>query len=132
MIVIDTDVVIDFLRGDKAVVDYVEKIEKELAITSITLSELYYGASKAQQMGKHRKQIGSLIEFVRVLHTSHESSRIFGETKAKLENQGKIVDDMDLLIASIVEAYEYQFVTGNISHFERIDGLEAYSIGQVI
>ena len=48
----------------------------------------------------------------------------FGELKAKLEKSGKTIDDMDLLIGSTALTHNLILVTNNISHFERIEGLE--------
>ena len=48
----------------------------------------------------------------------------FGELKASLEKSGKIIDDMDLLIASTALTRNLVLVTNNEKHFNRINGLE--------
>jgi len=53
-----------------------------------------------------------------------ETARIFGKIKARLKKEGKLVNDADLLIASIVIANNGVLVTNNTAHFERILGLK--------
>lgn len=121
MIVVDTDVTIDFLRGEEEAEKLISKIRDEMAITSITLSELYYGACKSTKVEKHTKDIRKLLRFVRVLQTDLRSAKVFGEKKASLEEEGEKIDDLDLLIASIVISNGASLVTRNISHFEKTE-----------
>ena len=48
---------------------------------------------------------------------------IFGAIKAKLEDSGNRIDDMDLLIAATSMYMNLSLVTSNKSHFNRIDDL---------
>jgi tRNA(fMet)-specific endonuclease VapC len=48
----------------------------------------------------------------------------FAEIKADLQNQGNVIDDMDLLIAATALTMNYTLVTNNERHFSRIPGLQ--------
>ena len=50
-ICLDTDVVVNFLRGNKQEAEFIRSKEEsaDLAITYITLFELYYGAYKSSK-----------------------------------------------------------------------------------
>ncbi|MFB6245197.1 MAG: type II toxin-antitoxin system VapC family toxin [Candidatus Nanohaloarchaea archaeon] len=124
--VFDTDVIIDFLRGDEETEEFAQQFEEGVAVTSITLAELYHGAEKSTKTEEHREDIEELKEHLQILHTTSRSSKIFGEKRAGLEKKGKLVDDMDLLISSIVIAEDLEIVTRNTSHFNKIEELEVH------
>ena len=48
---------------------------------------------------------------------------VFGEIKARLEQKGTRIDDMDLLIASTAIYMDLSLVTNNKNHFSRINDL---------
>ena len=48
---------------------------------------------------------------------------IFGEIKSRLELQGNIIDDMDILIAATALHNNLILITNNTSHFSRIEDL---------
>jgi len=47
----------------------------------------------------------------------------FGSIKIKLQESGKIIADMDLIIASTALNWNYTLVTNNTKHFINIKGL---------
>jgi predicted nucleic acid-binding protein len=48
----------------------------------------------------------------------------FGQLKANLSKNGKIIADMDLLIASTAITHNLILVTNNEKHFQKIEELE--------
>jgi predicted nucleic acid-binding protein len=61
---------------------------------------------------------------LRVYSDSDTSAEAFGRFKSKLKAHGKIIDDFDILIASIAYANECILITNNPDHFERIDEIK--------
>jgi predicted nucleic acid-binding protein len=59
-----------------------------------------------------------------ILETSFEAARIGGQIYAALKKQGKLINDADIMIASIVKAHDAVLVTNNEEHFSRIQGLQ--------
>lgn len=55
--------------------------------------------------------------------TESPTARIGGEIYAALRREGKLINDADILIASIVKAHDAVLVTNNEEHFSRIEGL---------
>ena len=49
---------------------------------------------------------------------------LFGKIKVDLKSKGKIIEDLDILIASIAIADNCILVTNNTDHFERVGGLQ--------
>ena len=56
LLLIDTDVLIDYLRGQVQAVDYLESLTAEALISAVTVAELYAGIRE----GKERKALDAL------------------------------------------------------------------------
>lgn len=89
MKVFDTDVIINFLRGDKDTEEFIQSFEEGIAITSITLAELYHGAEKSTKTDEHREDIEELKQHLQVLQTTSKSSEKFGEKEQHLKRKAK-------------------------------------------
>lgn len=64
-----------------------------------------------------------LVDSSLMMEESYESSRIGGEIYASLRKSGNLINDADILIASIVKKHDAVLVTNNESHFKRVAGL---------
>ncbi len=124
---LDTDVLIDFLRGDKETVETIKKLEDqfELATTSINLFELYYGAYKTGKE-KNVKAVRELAERVEVFNLTSKSAEISGKILAELERKGEVIDFRDVMIAGIVIENGALLYTRNLKHFRRIKDVKLY------
>jgi tRNA(fMet)-specific endonuclease VapC len=123
MILLDTDVCIELLRGNGSVIEKRKTSEQEIAISFMTMAELYYGAYKSANSPKNLGLVEEFLLSVRVLQTNQEIMRQFGELKANLELGGKGLADADLLIAATCLQTCDFLVTGNIKHYQRIENL---------
>lgn len=72
---------------------------------------------------EEKKFLQKLFDTSIILESSYESARIGGEIYASLKRKGQLINDADILRASIVRSYEATLVTNNVSHFSRIKGL---------
>ena len=131
-ICLDTDILIDFLRGKRGIVETIERLEEEheLLTTSINVFELYYGAYRT---GKDRnvKAVDELTGRLKILKLTERSAKISGEMLAELESDGKAIDFRDVLIAGIVMERNVTLFTGNKRHFQRVQGLKLFEDGEV-
>ena len=100
---LDTDILIDFLRGETKTTKEVKKLEDlfELTTTAINLFELYYGAYKTGR-DRNVNAIRELENRLEVLKFTSTSAKISGEILSKLEKKGEAIDFRDVMIASIV------------------------------
>ena len=64
-----------------------------LAISFITVSELYYGAYKSQRVDKNIAMVRKLTDQINVVESDDAISETFGSLKASLENVGLVIDD---------------------------------------
>lgn len=124
-ICLDTDFLINFLRGRKEEVDFIKNNESNstLSTTYINLFELYYGAYKSNKKQENLRAISLLANRINILNFSEGSVRKAAEIFAKLEKEGKIIDFRDVFIGTIALVNNYSIKTNNIKHFDRIDGL---------
>jgi predicted nucleic acid-binding protein len=127
--VVDSDVLIYFLKGDKKAIDKLSKISLlQLHTSRINYTELMYGAYNSSKVEKNLEVILAFLENFQILEFCKSSSHIFAQTKAKLKKSGNIIADMDLMIASIVMANDAVLITNNLKHFQRIQGLKVEGI----
>jgi len=123
--VLDTNTCIHFLNGTYPSI--AEEISsrrlEELAITSITVAELFYGAHHSIQRAKNIELLQSFLEKVQVLPFERKSSEHFGALKELLRREGKMLGPHDLLIASIVRSERYTLVTHNWKEFSQVKDL---------
>jgi len=96
----------------------------ELCISTITVSELMYGAYKSQHREKNLKAIEHFLMPFNVLEYDYKASVSYGKIRAGLEKQGKVIGGLDMLIAAHSLSLDTILVTNNTKEFERVQGLE--------
>ena len=122
--VLDTNICIYWLKGKGEIRRKVEQAGADnLKITIVTLAELKYGAYKSKEVSENLKSIDNFLKKIRVLPLDEESTDRFGKIKEDLRRSGQIIEDFDILIASITLKHGGILVTNNIEHFKRIGGL---------
>lgn len=122
---IDTDWIIDFLKGEKKIVEKItSKINDGLSVSIISLAELYEGIYTSDNPEKHLKGLNDFLTGVTVIGIDDEICKLFGKRKTKLRKEGKLIDNFDILIAGTCLYHNLTLMTNNISHFDRIEGLK--------
>jgi tRNA(fMet)-specific endonuclease VapC len=127
MILLDTDVCIELLKGNKRILQRREQYDDPIGICFMTIAELYYGAEKSKDPGKNMETIEKLLLSVEIVQTDIPILKRFGIIKAQLQKKGEPIADADILIASATLEKAEKLVTGNTKHFERIPGLSLES-----
>jgi tRNA(fMet)-specific endonuclease VapC len=122
VIIADTDVLIDFLRGRDAAAKRiaVELDTRSFGTTAITAFELQSGARSSNQ----RKAIDTLLEAMTIFPFGSEEARIAADLRRQLESQGETIGMADYMIAAVCIANEGVLLTRNRRHFERVEGLK--------
>ena len=127
MVVLDTNILVDFLRNNAEVVNKIKSYyDSDLPVmtTSITLFELFRGAYASHNPEKKISDIELLIEDIDILYFDVKSSKIVGKIYNELKKHGKTIGILDQLIAGIVISNNEKLVTGNIKEFSRIPDLK--------
>lgn len=121
MIIADTDVLIDFLRGRGAAKRIAIELDtRSFGTTAITAFELRSGARSSNQ----RKVIDTLLEAMTIFAFGSEEARIAAGLRRQLESQGQAIGMADYMIAAVCIANDGVLLTRNRRHFERVEGLK--------
>lgn len=124
---LDTNLCISLLRGGDVGKRIFEKIRTfqvgALAVASITVAELAFGAERSARTTEIKRVRSLLKDFV-VLDFDECSAWIYGKLRQKLTMDGQMIGGMDLLIASIALNHELTLVTHNTREFARIQSLK--------
>ncbi|NOQ22828.1 MAG: PIN domain-containing protein [Candidatus Aegiribacteria sp.] len=122
---IDTDIIIYSLKNHRNVNENFSFFKNSpKSISVITYGELVYGACKSQSVEANLAKTHRLAEIFPIINISSSVMETFGDLKASLEQSGRIIDDMDLMIASTAITHNLILVTNNEKHFQRIEALE--------
>lgn len=121
MIIADTDVLIDLLRGRGGAAKQValELDTRSFGTTAITAFELRSGARTSDQ----RKGIDTLLDAMTLLSYGLEEARVAADLRRILESQGQAIGMADYMIAAVCIANDGLLLTRNRKHLERIEGL---------
>lgn len=121
MIVADTDVLIDALRGRNPVAGLVAReIEAgKLATTVISSFELLSG-SRAET---ERARVEDLLGAIELLPLDPAAAATAAALRRELEVRGETIGLADFLIAGICLSRSASLMTRNRRHFDRVSGL---------
>lgn len=127
MYLIDTDWVIDYLKGIERAGRLFDSLSHAgIAISLITYGEIfegiYYGRAPQQQEQIFR----SFLQVCRVLPLSTGSMERFAHIRGLLRAKGQLIGDADLLIAATALEHDLTLLTQNLRHFKRIPTLKLY------
>ena len=119
-LVIDSDVVIDFLRRKSNTL--LEALTHYRGhITVITIFEIEVSAIRSVRQGQRFDQ---LLQWVTVLPLDVTAARQAAAIERTLQQQGQIIGIRDTFIAGICLAQQMPLLTRNTKHFERVEGLQ--------
>ncbi len=120
---LDTDTVSFALRGEGQVANRLLKHRpSNIRISSVTLGELRYGATRKRSRKLHRL-IDTFIAAISVLPFDQDAGDRFGTVAASLAARGSPIGGFDTLIAAHALAADLTLVTNNTKHFKRVSGL---------
>lgn len=120
MIVADTDVLIDALRGGGCRELLARHLGSgQLATTTISVFEIWQGA----RSGRSTTAIDALFDACHILPFDAPAARLAGELRAQLRDQHADIGPTDSLVAGICISRGAALLTRNRKHFERIPGL---------
>jgi len=68
------------------------------------------------------QKLADFLRKVELVYLDEKSIDQYGKIKADLRREGRLIEDFDLLNASIALSKDWTFVTNNLRHYERIEG----------
>ena len=94
-----------------------------ICISSITSSELLYGANKSKQVKNNLKRLEEFLKPFSIIPYDETASFAYGEIRSDLEKNGKVIGPLDMLIAAHALSRNLILVTNNIKEFKRVKSL---------
>ncbi len=118
-ILLDTDVLVDFLRGHEKAVAFVKKFSSRIILSPIVIAELYAGVKGDTE----RTVLDNFVSLFRVVPLNAEIAKIGGLYR---RDYGKShgVGLADAILAATAEAEGAELRTLNVKHYPMFSGLE--------
>ncbi len=96
----------------------------DVGVSSITLSELEYGAAKSARPEQNKLAIVEFLAPLEILPYDDMAAQEYGKVRVYLEKQGTPIGSMDMLIAAHALSLNCILVTNNEREFRRIPALK--------
>lgn len=122
---LDTNVCIDYLGGRyPQVVERLQQLRPpDVAVSSVAVAELRYGAERSQRKRENHDRLDRLFEDLPVLDFDLQAGAAYGRVRADLEARGTPIGSNDMLIAAQAIAHDLILVGDNVAEFGRVNGL---------
>jgi tRNA(fMet)-specific endonuclease VapC len=95
----------------------------EIGVSSITVSELWYGVAKSEYRKANQKALEQFLLPLIVVEFDEGAAEIYGEIRVALEKEGGPIGAMDMLIAAHAVSMGVVLVTNNEREFSRVPNL---------
>ena len=123
---LDTNICIYIAKGHPPAVR--ERFDRhtlhELAMSTITLGELRFGAEKSQARERAMATIEQLTQVIQACPLPVTAGEHYGHIRAALQKQGQPIGNNDLWLAAHARAEGWILVTNNTREFERVPDLQ--------
>ena len=120
---LDTNVLIHAVRGRPPGVraQLQRQSPEDVAVSSITMAELWYGAEKSVSPARKRKAWKAVMAPFQVIAFDRDAAEHHARIRYLLRH--KPIGERDLLIASIAMAHDLTLVTHHAAEFARVPRL---------
>ncbi len=119
-VLVDTDVMVDFLRGYPKAVALIQAQSARVILSSIVVAELYAGVRGDGELSA----LDSLVRLFRVVPVSPELARAAGLYKANYAKSHG-VGLADAIVAATAESENADLETLNTKHYPMLKGLKS-------
>jgi tRNA(fMet)-specific endonuclease VapC len=130
LIILDTDIVIDFFTGISPGAEGVLKLisQEEAALTAISVFELYAGIEGKRRLG----QIETFIRDLTILPLDVIEAALAGKIYTQLKSKGQLIGTHDILIAAVCLANGLPLYTKNVIHFSKIKDIQILTTEEIL
>jgi predicted nucleic acid-binding protein len=116
---VDTDVLIDFLRGYNKAISFIEKFSSQIVLSPIVVAELYSGVRGANELAV----LDNFVFHFRVIPITSEIAKAGGLYKRDF-GKSHGVGIADAILAATAEKEKAELKTINVKHYPMIRGLK--------
>jgi tRNA(fMet)-specific endonuclease VapC len=95
----------------------------DIGISTITVSELQYGAVKSNNPKLNGQRVEEFIAPLELLSYDLTAANFYGQIRYDLEKKGQVIGPLDMLIAAHALSNDIVLVTNNEKEFQRVSHL---------
>lgn len=118
-ILVDTDVLIDFLRGNDKAISFIDEFSPHIILSPIVLAELYAGVKGANEL----TILDNFVSLFRVIPIDAEIAKAGGLYKRDF-GKSHGVGLADAILAATADKENAELKTLNVKHYPMIKGLK--------
>lgn len=122
---LDTNIITAFLKGNLTVIERVEQYTDEYESLTISIISYYEILRGLKDLGS-KKKLQAFNRFINDCEVEELGRSVIEKAAniyVNLKNQGKLVEDADILVAATAMDKGLVVITDNEKHFRRIKGL---------
>ena len=121
-ILVDTDVLIDFLRGREQAVSFVARESDRLILSSIVVAELYAGARGGED-DTEQSTLRGFLSLFRIVHVTSAIARLGGLYKRDY-GRSHGIGLADAVVAATATLEDAELKTLNVRHYPMFNAIE--------
>jgi tRNA(fMet)-specific endonuclease VapC len=119
---LDTNIVVAFFAGEESLHERFRDVGP-LVLCVPVLGELFFGATKSNQMATNLQRLADLYNNITVVDCLLNTARVYGYVKHELQSAGRPIPENDLWIAAIAIEHDLILVTRD-AHFSVVPNLK--------
>ena len=121
LVLVDTDIFIKVYRGNKIKISHLDTLKGRIAISLISVLELYQGATSKKKLFELNKQLQSY----KIIHLDDNISQKALSIKKRYQLKYSILPP-DCLIAATALENKFKLYTDNVKDYNFIQGIKFY------
>jgi predicted nucleic acid-binding protein len=118
-ILVDTDILIDFLRGYKEAIEFINNFSSQIILSPIAVAELYAGVKGNDEL----TVLDSFISLFQIVPLNSEIAKIGGLYKRDF-SKSHGVGLADAILAATAEVKQAELKTLNVKHYPMFKDLK--------
>lgn len=124
-VVLDTNIYVDFAKGEPHVVDFLATESTELFLPAIVIGELYYGFMKGAHLRYNEEKFRHFITAldVSIIHVTEDVARKYSIIFLDLTNKGTRIPINDVWIAACCMSVGGTLLTRD-HHFDQVSQID--------
>ena len=120
---LDTDIVVFFLRNKKNIAEHLALLSRnDVFVSEVTVAELEYGNRCSGRYEENKYMVERFLSSVNIVPFS-DAILLYAEERYRLRMLGQSIEDFDLLIGCTAVSENLIMVTNNAKHYSRIKGI---------
>ena len=129
MICIDSDCIIDFLKGKPGAINAINDNKERIITTEINKFEVLFGVYKRREMNEQEiESANDFFDNIISLPFGEGCAEIAAQQLGALSKDGNIIDSHDALVGAILTKNECsEIITKNAKDYLRIEGIKVIS-----